>query len=388
MNIYFNNFLKSNINSDILMNTYILIICSMFLWIIYRLICEVKINKNIIFSLEEKTKFLEKKIIENYVLYNDLKNDFNKIKDLHIIDKTNENIDKTSENIDKTIIKICDNKYINKKYFDTIIKDTRTEIQDKLSHLFGDLVNIQSRIDGIVKNDHTCDKIVIHNDVDKESVFGILNNEINILKNQYKSVYETIAQSRSMMMNYDNIFSNLKYEVDKFKTSLNYYNNMITSHEYTIAYVNNTLLNEISLIKNFIDNNTNNMLLIINNEMNKYLNKFITKKEVNIIFDLKINSIMYTLHKNWNNSNKLCKLFKINSSIRIEIILWSIKTKLKIFNITNKSDFEIVEYNANIFKDFIEYSKNSDLLQLWDNITQNDFTPEQNEILKNLYPKL
>jgi hypothetical protein len=360
----------------------------MFLWIIYRLICEVKINKNIIFSLEEKTKFLEKKIIENYVLYNDLKNDFNKIKDLHIIDKTNENIDKTSENIDKTIIKICDNKYINKKYFDTIIKDTRTEIQDKLSHLFGDLVNIQSRIDGIVKNDHTCDKIVIHNDVDKESVFGILNNEINILKNQYKSVYETIAQSRSMMMNYDNIFSNLKYEVDKFKTSLNYYNNMITSHEYTIAYVNNTLLNEISLIKNFIDNNTNNMLLIINNEMNKYLNKFITKKEVNIIFDLKINSIMYTLHKNWNNSNKLCKLFKINSSIRIEIILWSIKTKLKIFNITNKSDFEIVEYNANIFKDFIEYSKNSDLLQLWDNITQNDFTPEQNEILKNLYPKL
>jgi hypothetical protein len=163
---------------------------------------------------------------------------------------------------------------------------------------------------------------------------------------------------------------------------------MITSHEYTIAYVNNTLLNEISLIKNFIDNNTNNMLVIINNEMNKYFNKFITKKEVNIIFDLKINSIMYTLHKNWNNSNKLCKLFKINSSIRIEIILWSIKTKLKIFNITNKSDFEIVEYNANIFKDFIEYSKNSDLLQLWDNIIQNDFTEEQNEILKNLCPKL
>lgn len=381
MSIYSDKFLKSNINSDVLMDTYILIIFIMCIGIFYRLYCEIKINRNTIISLEKKTNFLQQKIIENYLLFddlkNDLKNDLNKIKDSHI-----------NENIDKIIIKICDNKYINKKYFDTIIKDTRTDIQDKLSHIFSDLIKIQSRIDGIIKNDHTCDKIVIHNDFDKESIFGILNNEINILKHQYKSVYETISESRGMMMNYDTIFSNLKYEVDKLKVSLNYYNNVVTHHDYTIAYVNNTILSEIASIKNFIDNNTNNILLIINNEINKHLNKFITKKELSINFDFKINTIMHMLYKNWNNSNELYNLFKFNSTIRIEIMIWSIKTKLKIIYFDNKSDFERTEYNANIFKHFIEYTKYRDLLSLWDNVINNNFTEEQNEILKKLCPIL
>lgn len=349
-----------------LMNTYFCILFFTCITISYGLYSKKKIS-----SLEEKNSLLEITLKEQSFILNNIREELNVLK----------------ESLKKDSLK---NEYTNKKYFDTIIKDIRHDIQEKYTKIFTDITQLNSRIDKVVKNDQTCDKIVIKNDADKESVLGVLNNEINILKEQYSSVYESISQSTAMFINYDNVFSNLKFEVDKLKTSLNYYTNMIKTHDYTIAFVNNTLLNEIVSIKNFISvtNIVTMMKNIINEILDERSDKIITRKTVEFMIDQKINTITVMLHKNWLCLKDMCKLFKLGSSVRIEILFWSVKNKNKIISMFDKSEYEKTEYYARILKNFIEYNKYTDLLYVWDYLKNDNFTPEQNNALKNMYPKI